>query len=89
MATTVQGGAYQDAAGNWHDANGKPLEKDVQASAEKLHAEQSDQKADADRLALQAAVQRDPVARALLEAQRATRPAAKPVKPAKDDGLVE
>ena len=29
MSTTIRGGAYLDAKGNWFDANGKPLSAEV------------------------------------------------------------
>jgi len=35
---TIPGGAYQDASGAWHDANGKPLTKEQIATAEALFA---------------------------------------------------
>jgi hypothetical protein len=65
MAQTISGGFYADAAGTLRDANGVELDKDKQAEAKKLAAEQVKQKAEAERLYLQAEAQRDPLARAL------------------------
>ena len=33
MSTTIRGGAYLDAKGNWLDANGKPLSAEVIAQS--------------------------------------------------------
>jgi hypothetical protein len=70
MAQSIPGGAFKDASGAWHDANGKPLDKKAQAQAEQLYAEQATQRAEADRMQLMADAQRDPVARALLTQQQ-------------------
>ena len=88
MAQTIPGGAYQDANGNWHDANGEPLKREQVAQAEKLLAEQGEQKAEMERVTVLADAQRDPVARALLQQQQAlaeSRKAAPAKRTAKDD----
>lgn len=74
MATSIPGGAYQDAAGGWYDANGKALEGEARAAAQKHAAEQSKTRADADQAQLMADAQRDPIARALLAQQQIAAP---------------
>lgn len=75
MAETIPGGATQRADGTWQDAHGKPLSKEARRAAEKLHAEQAEQKAQADANATLAAAQADPVARAFLGLQQQPKPA--------------
>lgn len=66
MAVSIPGGAFKNAAGEWHDADGKPLSKDVQAQAEKLYAEQANQRAAAERALVEAEARRNPLTQALL-----------------------
>ena len=72
MAETLPGGAYlltaPDGSTRWVDANGAPLDKETQAQAARIHAENARAK-DADeraRLALEA--QRNPTAQAIAAA---------------------
>ncbi len=69
MATSIPGGAYQDARGNWTDANGEPLSAENKANARNVYAEQAAARAEADQAQLMANAQRDPFARALLASQ--------------------
>lgn len=81
MAESIRGGATKDAAGNWQDANGKPLDKSAVAEAEKLAEETLAQKREADRLQRETEALQNPVAAAMyiqqmIAAQQAAAPKA-------------
>lgn len=76
MAQTIPGGAYLAADGTtWQDANGRALEGEPRANAERLHREQQEQRIAQERA--RAAQTLDPVAlvRAFAGAQPASVPA--------------
>jgi hypothetical protein len=68
MAETVPGGAYLRGE-TWVNANGEPLEKGVQAEAEKLQKERAAELEQQETRLIELTAQRDPVARALLQQQ--------------------
>jgi len=79
MAESIPGGAFQNAQGQWINANGEPLTADQVKAATALHAanDAALRQVERDRQALEA--ERNPAARAIAQAL-APRPAAKPAK---------
>lgn len=74
MSTTIPGGAFLTASGQWVDANGKPLSKEQIAEAERLDAARNADLRAAELLKLEAEAKRDPTARALAAALRPQAP---------------
>ena len=70
MADTIPGGAFLTAAGEWVDANGKPLENDQIAEAKKLDAQRNADLRAAEQAKMAALAQRDPAAMAIANALR-------------------
>lgn len=72
MANTIPGGAYQivgaDGSVRWVDAEGKPLDKEQIAEAQRVHAENAEalEQQEQARIALEA--QRNPTAQAIAAA---------------------
>ncbi len=66
MAESIQGGATKDAAGVWYSADGKPLSKEAQVQAERLHADLAQQRKAADEALVRAEAARNPITQALL-----------------------
>ncbi len=93
MPDTITGGAYQDTSGNWHDADGRALNKEQVAAARKLLDARQQYLADLDAAHTAALAQRDPAARAfatlLADRQGAAPKAAKKNANADDDATME
>lgn len=71
MPDTLPGGAYLSADGKtWHDADGKPLNKEQVARAKELIAARAAALAEQERTALEVQARNDPVARSLTAALR-------------------
>lgn len=70
MAESIPGGAIQDAAGQWRDATGKPLDKEQIRAVEALHRQRSSERAAADAALLAREAQANPIASALAAAFR-------------------
>ncbi|MBC8076958.1 MAG: hypothetical protein H7Y32_12850 [Chloroflexales bacterium] len=68
MAETIPGGAFQDAAGAWHNANGEPLAPEQIAEAERLLAERAKVLAHQEAVTSARAIQGDPATLAALRA---------------------
>lgn len=62
MANTIPGGATQRPDGTWQDAEGKPLDRDKIAEAERLQAEQQAEHDRQEAARAEAALARDPAA---------------------------
>jgi DNA-binding transcriptional MerR regulator len=71
MAETIRGGFYADASGALHNANGEPLSKDEQAQAERVSAEQREQRAQVEQQWVQAELRSNPIAQAFALQQQA------------------